>query len=244
MTTSNRITEKLGELKLPGMMLAYEEQEQMPGSSELTFAERLLLLLEREHLQRENRRLTRLLKRSQLRTTATIEDLDFRGGRGLQRTVVLSLATGEWVQRAQNLIITGPTGAGKSYLAGALLTSACRAGLSGRYYRLTQLLYALKLAHADGTYARFLQLTQKFALLVIDDWGIPNLTADDRERLLEVLDDRGGVRATLIAAQLPIEQWHAYIGDQTLADAICDRLVHGAHRVVLAGESMRKRRAT
>lgn len=243
MTQHNRVTEQLQELKLPGMLLAFEDQEQVPNNGDLTFAERLLLLLDRERLYRENHRLARLLKRSRLRATATVEDLDFRGGRGLQRATVLALATGEWVQRAQNLIITGPTGAGKTYLAGALLTAVCRAGFTGRYYRLAQLLYALKLAHADGTYGRFLQQTQKFALLVIDDWGIPNLTGADREHLLEVLDDRAGTRSTLIAAQLPIEKWHAYIGDQTLADAICDRMIHGAHRLVLTGESMRKLRA-
>jgi DNA replication protein DnaC len=239
------ILEALSRLKLPGMALALSEQMTHGATQTLAFEERLSLLLEREQLHRENRRLTRLLQLAQLKErAAVIEDIDYRSRRGLDRAQLASLASGEWVRAGQGLLIQGATGCGKTYLACALAHQACRQGLSAWYVRAPRLFEELALCHADGSFRKRLAALARIQLIVIDDFAISPLGSRDRNDLLELLDDRVGVRATLITSQLPIEQWHDYIGDPTLADAILDRLVHRSHRIHLqVKESMRGRKA-
>lgn len=232
--------EKLRALKLTGMCEAFKQQQAQPATHDLAFEERFGLLVDRELLHRENRRLERLLKTAKLRLPACVEDIDYRHPRGLERAKMASLAGGDWIRRHQNLCITGPTGSGKTWLACALGNQACRQGLSVRYLRMPRLIKALGIAHGDGSYARLMSQLAKTNLLILDDWGIQKLTAPQRNDLMEVIEDRYGLHATLIASQLPVEHWHDYIGEATLADAILDRLLHNAHRLPLQGESMRK----
>lgn len=232
---------QLQELRLTGMAEALEEQRGIPDVQTLPFEDRFALLLDRERTHRENRRRTRLLRQARLRLpSATIEDLNFRARRGLDRSVVLRLAGCDWIQAHQVTLITGATGTGKTYLACALGHSACRNGLSVRYFRLSRLLDELRLARADGSYTRILDRLQKTAALLIDDFGLQALKETERRDLLEVLEDRYGRRATLVASQLPIDHWHDIVGDATFGDAILDRLVHHAHRIHLKGASMRR----
>lgn len=237
------LIDTLNRLKLHGMTVALSEQMAQPAAQALSFQERLTLLLEREALHRENRRLTRLLQLAQLRERgAVIEDIDYRSRRGLDRSQLASLASGEWIRAGQGLLIHGATGCGKTYLACALAHQACRQGLSAWYVRAPRLFEELALCHADGSFRKRLAAIAKVQLVVIDDFAIAPIGARERSDLLELLDDRVGVRATLITSQLPIEHWHEYIGDPTLADAILDRLVHRSHRIHLQGkESMRSR---
>jgi DNA replication protein DnaC len=238
------ILEALNRLKLPGMALALSEQMTHGAAQALAFEERLVLLLEREQLHRENRRLARLLQLAQLKErTAVLEDIDYRSRRGLDRSQLASLAGGEWVRAGQGLLIQGATGCGKTYLACALAHQACRQGLSAWYVRAPRLFEELALCHADGSFRKRLAAIARIQLVVIDDFAISPIGPRERNDLLELLDDRVGLRATLITSQLPIEQWHDYIGDPTLADAILDRLVHRSHRIHLQGtESMRGRK--
>jgi DNA replication protein DnaC len=239
----NQTIEQLHELRLRGMAAALEDQLTHTLADDLTFEDRLALLVERELTWRDDRRLQRLLQEAKLRLAACVEDLDFRTPRGLERSVVLRLATAEWVRHHQVVLITGPTGAGKTYLGCALGQAACRAGYSVRYFRLSRLLGDLALARADGSYAKLLAKLGKTELLILDDWGLAPLSDVERRDLLEVLEDRYGRRATLVTSQLPLEHWHDYIGSPTLADAILDRLLHGAHKLILKGGSMRKLQA-
>ena len=230
----------LHELRLPGMTQAFEEQRGMPDIDELAFEDRLALLLEREKTDRANRRFQRLLGQARLHLDATVEDLNFKSARGLDRSLFLRLAAGEWVRQGQSLLITGATGSGKSYLACALGHQACRHGLSVRYYRLSRLLAELKLARADGSHPRFLQRLARTQLLILDDWGLAALDDAGRHDLLEVLDDRYARRGTLVTSQVPVDHWHELVGDPTFGDAILDRLLHNAHRITLKGGSMRR----
>jgi len=236
----NPTLETLRALKLTGMAEAFEQQLAQPHLHELSFEDRLALLVEREHLARDDRRRTRLLKAATLRLNACLEDLDYRPSRGLQRARMAALGTCDWVRGHHNLCLTGPTGCGKTYIACALGNQACRQGLSVRYLRLPRLLEQLRIAHGDGSYARLMGQLAKADLLILDDWGLVKLTAAQRNDLLEVIEERHGLRATLIASQLPVEHWHDTIGEATVADAILDRLLHNAHRIALSGESMRK----
>lgn len=231
--------ERLHELKLTGMAAALEEQLALTDVADLTFEDRLALLIEREMTARHDRRLTRHLQLAKLRLAACVEDLDFRSPRGLDKSLILRLSSGEWIRNHQVVLITGATGTGKSYLACALGHSACRQGFSTRYFRLSRLLGDLTIARGDGTYARMLDRLARTALLIIDDFGLAPLKEGDRRDLLEILEDRYGRAATLITSQLPFEHWHDAIPDPTLADAILDRLVHQAHRITLTGPSMR-----
>lgn len=234
---------QLRALKLAGMLDALEQQLSQPETHDLGFEQRLAMLVEREVLHRENRRLARLLKTARLRVNACIEDLDYRHPRGLERSRIASLAGGEWLTSHLNLCLTGPTGSGKTWIACALGNQACRQGYSVRYLRVPRLFEQLRIAHGDGSYPRLMEQLLKTDLLILDDWGIQKLSAAQRHDLMEVIEDRHGRRSTLIASQLPIEHWHDYLGDATLADAILDRLLHSAHRISLSGESMRKQHA-
>lgn len=236
--------ERLHALRLPGMAAAFGEQLNSSAAAELPFDERLALLLEREVTYRDNRRLQRLLKEARLALPAAApEDIDFRAPRGLDRSVLLRLGSADWVRQRQVVLILGPTGVGKSYLGCALGQVACRHGLTTRYFRLGRLLHALSLARADGSYPKTLIKLARTDLLILDDWGLAPLSDSERHDLLELLEDRYQKRATLVTSQLPLEHWHEYIGNPTLADAILDRLVHGAHILTLKGGSMRKRMA-
>lgn len=234
-------TDKLYELRLFGMAKALEEQNGSTEYEALTFSERLGLLVDREATERDSNRLRMRLKQARLRLTATIEDIDFRHPRGLDKSLLLTLASCKWVREHQNVIVTGPTGVGKSYLACALAHKACREGFRALYLRAPRLFDELALARADGRYRKVLASYARIDLLVIDDWGLANLTEEQRRDILEILEDRHGLRATIIASQLPIEKWHKVIGDPTLGDAILDRLVHNAHKIALKGDSMRKK---
>ena len=236
--------EQLHTLKLTGMLNALEQQRSQPETHDLAFEQRLALLVEREVLYRENRRLARLLKAAKLRVQACIEDIDYRHPRGLEKSRMASLGGCDWIHSSLNLCITGPTGCGKTWLACALGNQACRQGISVRYLRLPNLFEQLRIAHGDGSYPRLMNQLLKIDLLILDDWGIQKMTAAQRQDLMEVIEDRHGRRSTLIASQLPIEHWHEYIGEATLADAILDRLLHSAHRLNLCGESMRKNTAS
>jgi DNA replication protein DnaC len=233
--------ERLHSLHLTGMAEALSRQQAQPESHTLAFEERLALLVDQELLYRDNRRLTRLLKAAKLRVNACVEEIDYRHPRGIDRAYLSGLTHGHWIERRQNLCITGPTGCGKTWLACALGNQACRQGRSVRYLRLPRLLEQLRIAHGDGSYARQMNQLVKTELLILDDWGIQKLTAPQRNDLMEVIEDRNGLASTLIASQLPIESWHEFIGEATLADAILDRLLHNAHRLPLTGESMRKK---
>ena len=233
--------DKLYELRLFGMAKALEEQDASPKYERLDFLDRLALLVDRESAERDTNRLRLRLKQAKLRLTATVEDVDFRHPRGLDKSLVLALAGCRWIREHHNVIITGPTGVGKSYLACALAHKACREGFRALYLRAPRLFDDLALAKADGRYRRVLAAYARIDLLVIDDWGLASLTEEQRRDVLEILEDRHDLRSTLVASQLPIEKWHKVIGDPTLGDAILDRLVHNAHKLTLKGDSLRKK---
>jgi DNA replication protein DnaC len=236
--------EKLRDLRLTGMREALLEQHEMVDIEELDFEERLGLLVDREITAREDRRLKTRLRNARLRQQAAIEDLDYRHLRGLDKSLMRDLGSCQWIRQRLNLLITGPTGVGKTWISCALAHKACRQGYTAQYRRLSRLFDELSYAHADGRYPQLMKKLARTDLLVLDDWGLAKLTAAQRRDLLEVLDDRHDRRSTLVTSQLPVEHWHKIIGDPTLADAILDRLVHNAYRIELKGESMRKLTAT
>lgn len=219
---------------------AVRQQLEQPSVQELSFEERLAMIVDREWLFRENRRLTRRLKAARLKQQAAVEDIDFRQPRGLDKSVMLTLSNCQWIRNHQNVIITGPTGIGKSYLAEALAQKACREGFTALYYRSPRIFRDLAIARGDGNYSKLLIRLAKTELLVVDDWGLSSLTDAERRDFLEVMEDRHGIRSTIITSQYPVAKWHELIGEPTLADAILDRIVHNAHKIVLKGESMRK----
>ena len=231
----------LRQLKLPGMAAALQTQlEQLGAYEELAFTERLALLVEQELLSREQHKHARLIRQARFKLAATVQNIDYQHPRNLTKTQIARLAQGEWVERGQNLLLTGPCGSGKTYLACALGHSACLRGYSVRYHRLSRLLLELNQAKADGSYHKLLRQLAKVQLLIIDDWGLEALKPAQRNDLMEIMDDRHGHTSTAMISQLPTNQWYASIGDNTLADAILDRLMHNAHRLQLKGESMRK----
>lgn len=231
--------EKLQALRLAAMATAFEQQRSAPSHAELGFDDRFGLLVEAEWNAREQRRLTQRLRHAKLRYPASLEDVDFGTPRGLSRDVVATLGTGAWIRDRYNLVITGPTGIGKSWLACAFVQSACRHGFTAMYVRTPRLVHELAVSRGDGTYARLLARLAKLDLLAIDDWLLAPLTDAERRDLLEVIEDRTERTSTLIATQLPPAAWHAAIGDPSVADAICDRLVHRAHKLTLKGPTMR-----
>jgi len=234
--------DKLQHLKFTGMATALTEQNTLPDIEDLTFEERLGLLVDREITERENRRLTSRLRRARLKHHAAVEDIDYRHPRGLDKSLFRSLTSCQWVKEHLNILLTGPTGVGKTWLACALAHKACREGYTALYLRLPRLLQEMVIAKGDGRYPKLLATLAKTDVLILDDWGLAKLSAEHRRDLLEILEDRHGTRSTLATSQLPIDKWHDMIGDATLADAILDRLVHNAYKVNLKGESMRKRK--
>lgn len=231
--------DKLQALHLPAMVAAVVEQRGSPQYAALSFDERLGLLVDAEWTAREQRKLDRRLRTARLRYPASLEDVDFAAPRGLHRPVVLSLGTGGWIGAHENLVVSGPTGIGKSFLVCALVEAACRRGFSATYIRLPRLLHNLAVSRGDGTYTHLLTTLGKLDLLAIDDWLLAPLKDPERRDLLEVIEDRTERRSTLVAGQLPVDAWHEAIGDPTLADALCDRLLHHAHRITLSGRSRR-----
>jgi DNA replication protein DnaC len=237
--------EKLRSLRLDALAQAWTEQQQSADAASLSFDERLGLLVDAEWLHRENVRLARYIKDARLKISqACVEDIDYAARRDLDKAQVRQLATCRWVHDHQGVLITGATGTGKTYVACALAHQACRKGYRATYRRASRLFDELRLARAAGSYSRLLGKLARIDVLVIDDWGLAPLADDERRDLLEVMEDRYQARATIITSQLPSTKWHDYLGDPTLADAICDRLLHNAHRLVLKGPSRRKEETT
>ena len=232
--------DRLIALGLTGMAKAFDDQRRQPDVAALPFEDRLAIMIDREVVDRQNKILATRLKFAGLRHAAVTEDIDLTTPRGLDRTLFTSLVAGDWIERKLNLLIIGPTGIGKSWIACALGHKACRDDRSVLYHRLPRLLEALALARGDGRYGRLLTRLARVQLLILDDWGLAPMTVEQRRDLLEIVDDRHGRASTIVTSQVPVEHWHDVIGDPTLADAILDRLVHNAHRLVLKGESMRK----
>lgn len=232
--------QQLNQLRLFGMAQALSEQQCLPDLERMSFEERLGLLVEREVSERASTQTAARLRRARLKHAAVPEDVDYRVARGLDRTLFNRLLSCEWIKEHQNVLITGLTGLGKTWLACALSNQACRRGYSSLYLRVPRLFKELAIAHGDGRYVKFITQLAKVDVLLLDDWGVAMLTDSARRDLLEILDDRYGQRSTIITSQLQVDDWHASIGDPILADAILDRLVHNAHKLNLSGDSIRK----
>lgn len=235
--------EKLSHMKLHTMATALREQQEQPSLGGLSFEDRFAMIVDREWASREDRKLTRRLKSARSKTSATVEDIDYQHPRGLDKSVIRSLASCQWIRSHQNVIITGPTGIGKSYLAEAFPNKACREGFTAVYYRSTRLFGELEIARGDGSYYKLLSTLAKVDLLSVDDWAADPLTEQERKDFLELMEDRHGLKSTIITSQYPIAKWHDRIGEPTTADAILDRIVHNSHKITLKGESMRKTKA-
>ena len=235
--------EKLHSMKLTAMARAFANQMQSPDMAQLSFEERFGLLVDYQMTDLENRRMQNRLKNAKLRLSASLEDLDFKQGRGLDRSTVMSLALNQWVTSHHNILVTGPTGAGKSYLACALAQKACRDGHTTLYQRVQRLLQEIAVARLDGRYARLIAPIIKCEVLILDDLLISPLTREEQREILEIVEERYDRKATIVTSQLPVKNWHDAMQDPTLADAILDRLVHNAYKLELKGESMRRKRS-
>ena len=241
MLTEHTLTQLRG-LRLDGILHALQDPALGSAAAALPFEERLSMLVQREVDWRDDRRVARLLKAARLKVSAAcIEDIDWRGSRGLDRSLITALAGGDWLRHGNNVLMTGKTGVGKTWLACALAQQAARSGFSALYCRAPRLLEELRIAHGDGSFNRRLTQLARIDLLVLDDFAIAPIIPAERSDLLEVLDDRVGAKSTLVTSQLPVSAWHQWLDDPTLADAILDRIVHSAHRIELKGDSLRKR---
>ena len=238
--TNQQTLQSLRALKLQGMADAFAQQLEQPNTRQLSFEERLALLVDRERTHRDNRRLQRLLRSARFKQLACVEEIDYQAMRGLERSQVVSLINCDWVRAHQNLHITGPTGTGKSWLACAFGQAACRQGLSVRYERTGRLLDELRIARGDGSYSKLMRQLARLDLLILDDLGLKPLTQTERHDLLEIIEERHDLHSTIITSQLPISSWHSYLNEPTIADALLDRLLTNAHRIELKGESLRK----
>jgi len=232
--------QKLVAMKLHGLAAAFQEYMDQSSKDKMTFDQRFGLMVDREWNERQQRRLTRRLAMAKLREQACVEDIDYRHPRNLDRSVLQRLATCQWIRNQENVILCGPTGIGKTWLACALANQACRQGFTALYLRLPRMLHHLNIAHGDGSYGKELNRLARTDLLILDDWALVPLGDRDRRDLLEILEDRYGRRSTIVTSQVPVDRWHEHIGDPTLADSILDRLVHNAHRISLKGASKRK----
>lgn len=231
-------------MKLTGMAIAFEEQLTQSAAQSLSFEDRFSLLVDREMTYRDQHKQQRLLKRAKLKeATACLENIIYRPDRNIDKSLIANLSSGDWIRQHHNLLITGATGSGKTWLACAFAQQACRQGLSATYLRLSRLLDELKIARGDGSFAKRLAQLAKTDLLLLDDLGLTPISQTERSDLLEVLDDRLNHKSTIITSQLPVDQWHTYLNDPTLADAILDRVIHNSHRLEPTGESMRKKRS-
>jgi DNA replication protein DnaC len=243
MSSRQILLDQLAQLRLSAFRQGLEAQFASPEYDALSFEERLSLLVEQEVVQRDNNRVQRRILQARFQQTALVQDIDFSTQRGLQRSQVLQLAQTTWIIKALNLIVLGPTGAGKTFIASALGRAACEQNLIVRYYRLPHLFQVIKIAQLEGEYSRLIKSLKKTDLLILDDWLRDPPTLSEAQSLLDILDDRYSRSSTLLATQFPMDTWHSRIPDPTLADAILDRLVHNAHRIELQGDSQRKLRA-
>lgn len=239
---NNPTIDKLTDLKLTGMINALKQQIEMPELSKLSFDERLGLLVDAEYSERESHKLTQRLNTAKLRHAACVEDVDFNHPRGLDRKQIAQLSNCNWIKQGLNVLITGPTGVGKSYMACALAQKACRLGFTTSYVRAPRFFQELTVARLNGSYSRWLKKLSKFNLLVLDDFALVPVSEEQCRDLLEVTDDRCGKSSLILASQLPVENWYQTFANATLADAILDRVVHESYRLVLQGESLRKKK--
>lgn len=237
---NNQTITQLHDMKLSGMAAAYEEQRQQPQMADINFDDRFGMLIDRQWRWREERALSTRLRIAKFKLQACMEDIDYRTSRGLKRETINALRSSDWINYHQNIILTGSTGTGKSFLACAIGQNACRCGYRVRYFVAAKLFRLLRSSHADGSYMRLTDRLAKTDLLVIDDWGMETLKAGEYRDFLEILDDRQNKGSTLITSQFPVNLWHDTIGNPTVADAILDRLIHHSHKIELEGESMRK----
>lgn len=231
---------RLHKMNLKGMAEALQNQSQKIDFQSLSFDERFGLLVDYEYTYRQNRRLARLLSRAQLKTPACLEDIDYNIPRGLDKNLIRELSTCQWIDSKLNVLITGPTGMGKTWLACALANAACRQGFSARYYRVSLLLSELTMARGDGSFMRLIRQLAQYDLVILDDWALAPFTTDQARDLLEVIDARTDTKSMVIASQIPMNDWHRSLPDPTLADAILDRIMHNSHRIPLSGDSVRR----
>jgi len=235
--------EKLHLMKLAGMAVALQEQSAQPDMDRLSFEERFGLIVDRQWTWKEDYRMQRYLKNAKLKLNACIEDIDYKSPRGIDQSVIMKLITCDWIKKHQNIIVTGPTGVGKTFIACALANKACREGYRSFYIRSPRFSYQMALARGDGSYGKTINKLSKAHVLVIDDLGLAPMTDTERRDLLEVIEERHGHASTIVVSQLPVDHWHEQIGDPTIADAMLDRLIHNSHKIALKGGSLRKKYA-
>lgn len=240
---SHQVTSKLQTLRLSGMLQALEEQSAMPNINQLSFEERFGLIIDREDVERRNKSFNNRLRKGKLKENASVEDLDFNPKRSISKTSILKFMSSEWVQNHQNIIVTGSTGAGKTYMACAIAQAACRHGYTILYLRIPRFLRTLEVARADGSYDKLLKDLQKTDLILFDDFGQAKLQTEEARDLLEIMDDRHATRSCIITSQLDSSKWYELIPDPTIADALLDRIIHRSHEIDIKGPSMRKEKS-